>query len=68
MKRNVTKSKQMLSIEKEFGMDIQHLLRGLYVDRCMDKKEIAELLGTSRDSIASWLNKFGIYSHRLEAK
>ena len=65
---NYKKSKSIVAMEEDTGVELHQLLRSLYVDRNMDIKDIATLLDVNRLTISRWLRKCGIYSHRLEAK
>ena len=54
------KTEKMLEIEKQFGEDIESLLRRLYYDENKILIQISEELGIHSISIKRWMKKLGI--------
>lgn len=56
----------MIRIEKEKGVNIEELLRVMFVDENKTTKNIAKELSISYVTAFKWLKLAGIYSRRLE--
>ena len=65
MKDIIRKSEKVLSVEKEYGVRIEDLLRKLYVDDNLSEEKISQMLNLHINTIKKLLPKAGIYSHRL---
>ena len=59
------KSKLMLTIEVKYGINIEELLRRLYVDENKTYHQITKELCISYVTVKCWLHLAGIYSKRL---
>lgn len=56
----------MLEIEEERGVNIEEVLRELFVDQNKSTKKIADELSISYVTAFKWLQQAGIYSRRLK--
>lgn len=65
MKHITNKSEKILHIEEKFNESIEELLRKLYVDENHSIHTLARELGITYVSAYKWLNRAGIYSHKL---
>lgn len=68
MRKIENKSDTMLGIEERFGENLEELLRRMYVDEGKTTRQIAQILSITKVSIIRWLDKAGIYSHKLNIK
>jgi DNA-binding transcriptional regulator LsrR (DeoR family) len=66
VKRIKKKSRTMIGIEERFGEELEELLRRLYVDEGKTNEEVAQTLSITKVSAIRWLEKAGIYSHKLD--
>lgn len=65
MKQIAKKTPKMLRVEANQGIEIEELLRKLFVDEHKSIHAISSQLGISYPVVISWLDKAGIYSRRL---
>ncbi len=65
MKPIKNKSKHILLIEEEHHLQIEELLRRLYVDEGLSIQELATRINVTYLTAHRWLKKAGIYSHKL---
>lgn len=66
MKKIRNKSKRILEVEQNKGVEIEEELRKLYVDENKSTEEIAKCLSISYVTAFRWLQLAGIYSRKLE--
>lgn len=66
MKKIDNKTKKMLEIEKNRGVDVEEVIRQLYVDKNVRMHELCEELSISHTTALEWLSKAGIYSRKLD--
>lgn len=59
------KTPKMIEIEREFGKDLEDILRELYVDKHLKKDDLANYLGITEVTLGEWLEKANIKSRRL---
>lgn len=67
MKRINKKSERILQVEEKFGVNIEELLRKLYVDEGKTSRVIAQEIGVAYMTVQKWLPRAGIYSHKLKS-
>jgi transposase len=64
---NETKSHAQQLVETREGRDLPGLLRDLFVSQRMSKVAIATRLGVSRETVARWIDEYGIDPQKVAA-
>lgn len=66
MKKIKNKSERMLKVEKEFGEEIEELLRRLYVDEDLNFRQIADKLKIHYTIVSKWMRYASISSKKID--
>lgn len=66
MKKIEKKTKKMMDIEYRFGVELEEILRQMYVDEGLSVRDIALKIGTTYAITHDWIKRAGIYSRRLD--
>ena len=59
------KTKRMLQVEDEYGIEIEELLRWAYVDQGYTASEIGIYCGVRRETAQDWLKRAGITRRKV---
>lgn len=65
MKKINKKSDTMKSIEDKWNMEIEEILRQLFVDEDKTNQQMLDELSISYVTLFKWLKRAGIYSRKL---
>ncbi|MDP9145926.1 MAG: helix-turn-helix domain-containing protein [Actinomycetota bacterium] len=64
---NESKSHARQLVETREGRDLPELLRELFVSQRMTKGAIAKRLGVGRDTVARWIDEYGVDPQKVAA-
>jgi len=65
--RNIEdKTSQMTALESHYGIEIEELLRWMYVDQEYTLTEMADYLNLQRKTVQRWMELAGIHRRKVE--